>query len=177
MNDFFSVIRARHSYRGAFLPTPVSRDTLTKIIDAGRAAPSGCNKQSARFIVIDEPAVMNAVRQLLSGPAVDTAQAFILVVFDPSPAYENTNFGAEDCAAAVTNMLNAITALGLATVWLDGAIRGDTANKLGALLNIPAPLTARILLPLGVPAKPGVQPARKPAEQRVGWNTFTPDMK
>ena len=180
MNDFFDLIKARHSYRGAFLSTPVARGTIEKIIDAGRAAPSACNKQSPRFIAIDDPAIMERIKaldDLRKMPFVQTAQAFILVVFDPTPVYQDTEFAAEDCGAVVTNMLNAVTALGLASVWLDGVLRGDTGDALDKLLNIPAPLSARILLPLGVPEKTGSQPARKPLAQRVGWNTFTPEMR
>ena len=180
MNDFFSVIRARHSYRGAFLPTPVSREAIEKIIDAGRAAPSACNKQSPRFIAVDDPAVIAKIKALddfADAPYVQTAQVFVLIVFDPKPQYEQTSFGAEDCGAAATNMLNAATCLGLASVWLDGVLRGDCGQALDNILNIPAPFSSRILLPLGVPENPGSQPARKPLAQRVGWNTFTPEMR
>jgi len=180
MNDFLNLIKARHSYRGAFLPTPVTREMLEKIIDAGRAAPSACNKQSPRFIAINDEAVMEKIKAMPDfneAVYVKTAQAFILIVFDPTPQYADVSFGAEDCGAVATNMLNAVTALGLASVWLDGVLRGDCGEALDKLLNIPAPFSARILLPLGVPEKPGSQPARKPVGQRVGWNTFTPEMR
>ena len=177
MNDFFEVMKARHSYRGAFLPTPVGRGALEQIIEAGRRAPSACNKQSPRFIAVDDPAVMAEVKKIAGGVTVQTAQAFILVVFDPTPQYASISFGAEDCGAAATNMLNTITALGLASVWLDGALRGDAGKALDRLFKIPAPFSARILLPIGVPEKPGSQPERKPVAQRVGWNAFTAEMK
>ena len=183
MENPLPLMKARHSYRGAFLPTPVSRETLAHILEAGRAAPSGCFKQSARFIAIDDPAIMKGLVKILHGKdgtapdTVQTAQAFILVVHDATPAYGNMSFGAEDCAAAVTNMLNAITAAGLASVWLDGALRGENAAALSRFLNIPPPFSARILLPIGVPKEPGQQPPRKPAAQRIGWNTFTPEMR
>jgi nitroreductase len=180
MADFFDTIKARHSYRGAFLPTPVSRAALETLIDAGRAAPSACFKQSPRFIAIDDPAVMASIKALAGladAPAVQTAQAFICIVFDPTPQHGPHSFGPEDCGAVATNILNAVTALGLASVWLDGVLRYGTGKELDQILNIPAPFSARILLPLGVPEKPGAQPARKPVEQRVGWNTFTPAMR
>ncbi len=37
----------RHSYRGEYESTPVPRKDLIKIMEAGLAAPSGCNKQIA----------------------------------------------------------------------------------------------------------------------------------
>ena len=49
---------ARHSYRGAYLSTPVPREDLVKILEAGCAAPSGCNCQTTSFIAVDDPALM-----------------------------------------------------------------------------------------------------------------------
>jgi len=41
-----SAIKNRRSYRGKYKPDSVSREDLTKIMEAGLAAPSGCNKQT-----------------------------------------------------------------------------------------------------------------------------------
>ena len=41
---FRELILARHSYRGKYRPDPVPREDLTAIMEAGLAAPSGCNK-------------------------------------------------------------------------------------------------------------------------------------
>ena len=38
------------------------------------------------------------------------------------------SFATEDCAASVENMLLAVTALGYATVWLDGVLTADFQN-------------------------------------------------
>ena len=35
-------IKARHSYRGKYLPTAIPREDLVAIMEAGLAAPSGC---------------------------------------------------------------------------------------------------------------------------------------
>ena len=40
-----STIFTRTSYRGKFKETPIPREDLIKIVEAGVAAPSGCNKQ------------------------------------------------------------------------------------------------------------------------------------
>ena len=43
-------IRSRHSYRGKYLPTPVPREDLITIMQAGLDAPSGrcCRRRSTR---------------------------------------------------------------------------------------------------------------------------------
>jgi nitroreductase len=94
-------------------------------------------------------------------------------VGDPRPAYENTSFVIEDCAASVENMLLAITALGYATVWLDGVLRRDgRALRIAKLLGVPSNLAVRILLPIGVPAEAGQQRERLPFEQRAWFNQY-----
>lgn len=44
------VINNRHSYRGKYESIPVPREDLIKIMEAGLAAPSGCNKQTTSLI-------------------------------------------------------------------------------------------------------------------------------
>ena len=52
--DLFDAIRARRSYLGAYRPGPVPREHLRAIMEAGLAAPSGCNKQTVRLVAVDE---------------------------------------------------------------------------------------------------------------------------
>jgi nitroreductase len=70
-------------------------------------------------------------------------------------------------------MLPAVTALGYATVWIDGALRFEKrAARIAALLGVPAERTVRILLPLGVAAEPGAQREKLPFEKRAWFNRF-----
>ena len=43
-------IMTRRSYRGKYRPDRVSREDLKTILEAGLAAPSGCNKQTTSLI-------------------------------------------------------------------------------------------------------------------------------
>ena len=164
--ELFDTIAKRHSYRGAYADRPVPRDDLRKIVQAGIQAPSGCNAQSTTFVIIDDPALMARLREII--PV--SAPAAIVCVVDPTPAYKDTSFEIEDCAAAVENMLLAITALGCATVWLDGVLRGGKGAQIGELLGIPEGRRVQILLPVGVPAEQGVQREKKPFEDRASFN-------
>ena len=60
--DMLELIGRRHSYRGKFRPDPVPREHLTAILEAGLAAPSGCNKQTVSLIAVDAPEVLKALR-------------------------------------------------------------------------------------------------------------------
>ncbi len=49
-------IEARRSIR-KYLPEPVAEEDLQQILDAGRLAPSGCNAQPWRFVVVRDAAI------------------------------------------------------------------------------------------------------------------------
>ena len=171
--DLFDAIANRCSYRGEFTDAPVPREDLQKIVQAGIQAPSACNAQVASFVIVDDPQLVRQLAEILAKPFCLSAKAMIACVADPRPVYAKWSFAAEDCAAAVENMLLAITALGYASVWLDGALRtDDRAQRIGRLLGVPTRLTVRILLPLGVPAEAGRQRERLPFDQRAWFNRY-----
>ncbi len=174
--DVFEAIDKRHSYRGAFRDEAVPRDALKRIVQAGIRAPSGKNAQTTTFVIVDDEALVRQIADLHpSNTAFQQARAFIACVVhrDPTPVYEGHSFDIEDCAAAVENMLLAITALGLATVWIDGWLRvRDHAAQIGRLLAVPADKVIRVLLPVGVPAEQWPQKEKLPFAQRAWLNRF-----
>ena len=172
--DFFDVIAQRHSYRGLYKDQPVPREDLRKIVQAGIQAPSGKNEQTTTFVIVDDPALVAQIRALPGGnKAVANAPAYIACAIDRNPqaVYEGHAFQVEDCAAAVENMLLAITALGYASVWVDGWLRIEgRAERIGRLLGVPESKVVRILLPVGVPVERMKQREKKPFEQRAWFN-------
>ena len=173
--ELFDTITLRHSYRGAFTPQSIPETDLMKIAEAGVRAPSGCNKQTTHFCVVNDPEKLQAIAQLLPRTVVQTAQAILVVVTDNRPAYSDQSFEAQDYGAAVENMLLAITALGYATVWLDGVLRHDgIADAIAGLIGLQdrEHFTVSVILPVGVPETTEPQHARLPLEQRVTFNTM-----
>jgi nitroreductase len=174
--ELFEAIDTRYSYRGEFTDTPVSDSALRRIAEAGIRAPTACNKQGPRFLVVRDPQTLAAIGSIVDRSAICTAKAIIVLLADHRPVYHEHAFGPEDCAAAAQNMLLAITGCGYASVWIDGVLRCDNiAQKLGQLLNVPDHLEVRILLPIGVPAEPRPPTARLPFQERV-WFDRCPDM-
>jgi len=170
--DLFEAIFKRHSFRGTFLDKLVCRNNLIKIVETALAAPSACNAQSPKFIILDDPALLEQIKALFQSPVVQTAKAFILCIADERPVYRNISFWAEDCAAAVENMLLAITALGYATVWLDGILRDGLGENIARLVSLPKHLRVQILLPIGIPSTEESQPKKLPFEKRVFFNRY-----
>jgi nitroreductase len=171
--DVFDAISERYSYRGGFSEQTVSREDLRKIVQAGLQAPSGCNEQTTSFVIIDDAQLMAKIVRIINRPVCDTARAMIVCVADPRPTYKGLSFQLEDCAAAVQNMLLAVTALGYATVWLDGVLRmDDVATRLNSLLDIPEGKTIQVVLPLGVAVKEGKRPEKLAFEKRAWFNRY-----
>ena len=174
--DVFEAISKRHCYRGRFTEQPVTRKDLVRIVEAGLKAPSGRNQQTTLFVIIDEPELLKKICAMHpASSAMQTAKALVACIIDrqPDPVYEGYSFQVEDCAAAVENILLAVTALGYATVWIDGWLRVDErAEKLGAMLGVPDNKILRILLPIGVPEEEHKQPAKKPFEKRAWFNRY-----
>ena len=177
--EFFETVNGRHSYRGTFADAPVSAADLTKIVEAGIKAPSAVNRQTTSFVIIDEREVLEKIRALAPDNRVlGTCQAIIVVVADgpeesPRPG---SFFGVQDYAAAIENMLLAITALGYASVWTEGILHRDEdkgSRVVAGLLGVPSTKNVCALLPLGVPAEPLVDRGRKPFEERAYWNQWS----
>ncbi|MEN6459001.1 MAG: nitroreductase family protein [Thermoguttaceae bacterium] len=171
--ELFDAIRQRHSYRGEFTDAAVPRSDLEKIVQAAIDAPSGCNAQTTSFVIVDDADCLRQIAEIVDKPYCRAAKAMIACVTDPRPAYGNCSFAAEDCAAAVENMLLAITALGYATVWLDGVLRAeDRAARIGRLLGVPSDKNVRVLLPIGVPSQHTQPREKQPFSQRAWFNRF-----
>ena len=174
--DLFETIERRHSYRGAFHDAAVPREDLERIVRAGLAAPSGKNAQTTTFVVVDDPELLNTIHGTDgANKALRQARAVIacIVDTDPEAIYDVHHFQIEDCAAAVENMLLAITSLGYASVWIDGWLRvKDRARTIGQLLGIPNNKIVRVILPVGSPAEEGPRMEKKPFDERAWFNRY-----
>ncbi len=175
--DLFEAIKKRKSYRGGFKNIVVTHDHLKMIVEAGLKAPSGCNKQTTEFVMVNDQKILEKIHKM-SG-AIKTLQqckALIVCIIDkkPKPLFGNSSFQIEDCAAAVENMLLVITAKGYGTVWLDGWLRDkNRAKEIGKLLGVPKDKVVRVILPIGVPNEEYTQPRKKLFYQRAFFNKYS----
>ena len=91
-------------------------------MEAGLAAPSGCNKQTTSLIAVDDPDTLEKLRAVIQPPVGETAPAMICVLTRRIIAYRDRCFAAQDYAAAIENMLLAAEALGYRSCWYEGHI-------------------------------------------------------
>ena len=166
--------KGRYSYRGEFQASPVSRGDLQKILEAGLAAPSGCNAQTTYLVGVDDPGLIGKMAAILGKKKAASAPAGVCVVTHAFPAYAGMYFNVQDYSAAIENMLLAITALGYASCWIEGEIVEDEKRQkaIAELLGIPEKYEVVAWLPLGVPASQGKRAAKKPFGERAFFNRF-----
>jgi len=175
--NVFAAITQRHSYRGKYLDTPVPREHLIRIIQAGLAAPSGCNKQTTGLIAVDDPDTLKKLHQVIQPPIGQTAPAMVCVLTSRTIAYADRCFAVQDYAAAIENMLLAIVELGYQSCWIEGHITDEDGigQKMARILHVPGGYELVCFLPVGVPAEACRAPDKLPFEQRAWFNRFGQD--
>ncbi len=169
--DALEVIFHRRSIR-RYQQTPVPREYLEKILQAGMAAPSACNSRPWEFIVLDEPAALSALAKGLRFGKYDPPAA-IVVCANLSIASNSAakHFWQQDCSAAIENMLIAATALQLGSVWIGVYPIPGILSHVRETLGIPQTVTPLGIVYVGYPAEQ--KPARTQYhDRRVYWQRY-----
>ncbi len=145
--EFFETVEKRQSVR-AFKATPVPEDRLQAILNAVNRAPSAGNFQSYEVFLIDS----QEKREALTNATFDqnfVAQAPVSLVFCANPSrcsYEPRSlYALEDASIACAYATLAVTAVGLAAVWV-GAFKPDAVLQ---VIGSPKGLVPVAILPIG----------------------------
>lgn len=172
--SILELIDNRHSYRGEYEKTPVPREDLIKIMQAGLSAPSGCNKQTTSLIVVDEPSVLERLRCVIDPPVGETAPAMICVLTQRINAYRDRCFAVQDYSAAIENMLLAITELGYQSCWIEGHITDEDkiGYQMAQILGVPDDYELVCFLPVGIAKSAPIIPKKKDFSERAWFNAF-----
>ena len=160
--DALEAIRKRRTVR-SFTGAPIPPADLETIVDAGRLAASGYNRQPWDFIVVTDRGMIEELK--IAAQWMEQAEAIIAVVLDPA-----TKYWLEDGSAAVQNMLVAATALGYGSCWLEGYTL-PLESQFKALLSVPDDRRLLTLVPIGVPVDWPTK-EKKPLEQVLHWERF-----
>ena len=172
--EVFEAIGKRHSYRGKFKPCAVPREDLMKLMEAGLAAPSGCNMQTTSLIAVDDAQLISRLHSVIDPPVGETAPAMVCVLTRRINAYRDKCFATQDYAAAIENMLLAMVALGYQSCWYEGHITDEDriGQKMAEILGVPEDYELVCFLPVGIAAEPVTVPAKRPFEERAFFNGF-----
>ena len=172
--NVIETIKTRHSYRGIYKADKVPREDLTTIMEAGLAAPSGCNKQTTSLICVDDPGILKQIHCVINPPIAESAPALICVLTQRINAYRDKCFAIQDYSAAIENMLLAIVELGYQSCWYEGHITDDDriCDKIAKILNVPEEYDLVCVLPVGIAESEPSVPKKKEFEERAWFNTF-----
>ena len=134
-----TTILTRTSYRGKYDPAPIPREHLQQLLEAGLAAPSGCNKQTTSLIAVDDPAILQKLNALTDSRVGQTAPAMILVLTRRILAYRDRSFYIQDYSAAIENILLAAVAMGYESCWVEGHITDvdNIGRQMADVLGVP----------------------------------------
>lgn len=140
----------RYSVR-KFSDKAVEKEKLDLILEAGRIAPTACNYQPQRILVIEDEAALEKIRQCTS--CHFGAPVVLLICYDKTTCWKNrtngTIGGDVDASIIITHMMLEVAELGLGTTWV-GAFNHQKARE---LFEIPDYLVPVALLPIGYPAE------------------------
>jgi nitroreductase len=179
--DILKTIQIRQSTRN-YSPVPVEREKLERCLEAARLAPSACNAQPWKFIVVDEPElkkeVAGAAKHMSFGmnKFVDEAPVIIAIVMEP--ANVTSEFGSKvkrkhyplmDIGIAAEHFCLQATEEGLGTCLL-GWLNEKKAKK---VLNIPLRKRVPLMISVGYPATDKQKPRkRKDLDKIVSYNSY-----
>ena len=149
------ILFRRRSVR-KFTDRKVDRQTIDKILEAALTAPSSKNTRSSRFMVVDDPTMLERISQMRdSGSAfVKNAPMAVIVLGDTAL----TDLWVDNCAISATILQLAAEEQGLGSCWVhvngrprkkDAPDMGTAAEYLRKLLPIPASWSPLCVVALG----------------------------
>jgi len=177
MESFLPLVRRRRSCR-AFLPDPVPREQIVTMLEAARLAPSSCNRQPWRFVIVTAPARRG---RLVSGglmPGLDgewIGRAPVLIVLGmirsflthrAAPLLSGIDYPLLDLGIAGEHLVLQATELGLGTCWI-GWIRPSAVRR---IVGWPRRIKPVSIIAVGRPAPDLTDPRpRLPMEEIAFW--------
>ena len=162
-----------------YTETTVEPEKIQLCIEAGRLAPSACNSQPWKFIVVDNPALKNDVAECGIGAGINKfltrAPVIIVAVLESANApsfigglIKNKDYTLMDIGIAVQNICLQAAELGLGTCiigWLN-------EKKVKKLLGIPKSRRVPLMISLGYSSDAKRIKKRKNKEEICSYNTY-----
>lgn len=152
--NVLEAIKTRRSVR-AYSPKPIPDAVMARMRQALRLAPSACNYQPWRFVMITDAKLRQRIAQAASEQLwLADAPAIVVGCCLPEHAYKlmggDGNSAEIDVAIALDHLTLAAVAEGLGTCWI-GAFDEAAVKE---LLKIPPSVKVVAMVPLGYPASP-----------------------
>lgn len=160
---------------------PVEKEKLCRVIDAGRMAPSACNAQPWKFVVVTDPGLLKRIAEAASTKLLNmnkfVAQApVMIVVVREKPnvvskiggTIKNKDYSLIDIGIASENICLQARAEGLGSCmigWFDEI-------QVRKVLGIPKTKRVELIITLGYSLSEYRTKKRKPPEEVVSYNEY-----
>lgn len=175
--ELLDLIQKRQSDR-QYEARPVDRELVVKCLEAARLAPSACNSQPWKFVVVDEPQLVLQVGEAAAGMGMNKfakeVPVIVAVVLEKmnltariGSVIKDKEYSLLDMGIAVEHFCLQAAELGLGTCimgWFDE----KKVKKLLGIKNKRVPL----LITLGYPAGERRRKIRKSLDDMSSWNKY-----
>lgn len=179
--SFLDMVNKRESVR-SYKTDPVPEKSIQKCLEAARMAPSACNAQPWKFIVVDDPALKKEIADAAYDKILSmnhfTQQSPVHIVVVREKANLTSNIGQIikdkeypliDIGIAVGHFCLQAVEEGLGTCIL-GWFK---ENKIKQLLKIPKNKRVELIITLGFPASDTIRSKkRKELEEITSYNKY-----
>jgi len=180
MKTFLELVQNRQSDR-AFLDTPVEKDKIERILEAARLAPSACNSQPWKFVVVTNPEKRILVADATASKVLSmnhfTKQAPVQLVL----IEEDSNFTSR-VGGMLTNKYYPHIDLGIAASHISLAATDEglgscivgwcNEKKVRKALDIPRNKRVLLVIFLGYSNQPLRTKTRKTMEEIASWEKY-----
>jgi len=178
--EILDLIKNRQSDR-KYSNKPVEKEKLDRVIEAGRMAPSACNAQPWKFIIVTDPDLIADVAKAASAPLLGmntfVSQAPVQIVIVREKPNFTSKIGANikdrdysliDIGIASENICLQAEAEGLGTCML-GWFDEPLVKK---ILGVPKDKRVELIITLGYSLSDKREKRRKSAEDTVSYNKY-----
>jgi nitroreductase len=179
--ELMILFNRRQSTR-AYADKPMEKEKLLRCIEAARLAPSACNAQPWKFIVIDEPTLKNKIADQTSSKVLGmnhfTKQAPVHIAIVREKANFTSTVGQVlkdkeypliDIGIAAIQFCLQATAEGLGTCILGWF----NEKEVKRLLNVPRNKRLELIITVGYPATEDIRPKiRKQTDAILSFNGY-----
>jgi len=175
MSDYFDLVRRRESCRN-FDPTrPVEKEKLQRCAEAAWLAPSACNGQPWKYLIVTNAELNEKLRPLMMelnmNKFVKNCPAFAVVLEENtilkvslSQKFKDQDFAPIDVAFSASQFCYAATEQGLSTC----IIGWHNEKKIQELFGIPKSTRVRLILAVGYAADDKLrEKKRKPIDDVI----------
>lgn len=157
-------IYKRRSIR-KFKSEKISKELTTELLKAAMAAPSGRNRQSWEFIVINDETTRIGITKFHPNAQMAANSPLVIAVIGK----KTEKWHRDDCAAATENILLAAANLGLGAVWC--GMDEEKQSGIKQLLKVPDDYWVFSLIPVGYPDE-NPSPRTQYREDKVHFEKF-----